>query len=153
MSSQAPTTDRPTVCDTVNAYAAAARGIAVSDDPSLEQLRVNVAKIVEGHEDVSSVRTTARGYNGACEMHVFDFDNQQTALVVIDKHGTVEALPIPAPVPSVAGRSLTEWDSYIGAGRTLTDATDRMQEAVNAGVKLGDLLALQTMRHRQPHKF
>jgi hypothetical protein len=119
---------------------------------SLDTLRDDITRIVQQHETVGSVQTTPRGKRGACTMEVFGHDGQQIAVVTIGADGTVDALPVVlaevvADEPTHAGRTLAEWDAYIGSAPNMTASGDRMQEAAFAGVDFNAMFALQTKRH------
>lgn len=74
----------------------------------LEQLRDDIAKIVHGHPTVESVQTTPRGKKGAGVMKVYGINVGQIATVTIKANGTVEALPVEAPLAAAQARREAE---------------------------------------------
>jgi hypothetical protein len=74
----------------------------------LAQLRDDIAKIVHGHPTVESVQTTPRGKAGACVMKVYGINVGQIATVTIKANGTVEAVPVDAPLADAQARREAE---------------------------------------------
>lgn len=113
-------------------------------DLPLATIREDLERIIHQHPTVDSASTTPRGFDGACDIEAFDFDGAQIALVTLDAKGHVEALT-PEDPPALTERTPAEWDAYIRSAANWADASDRMQEAADAGV---DFAAMTAARDR-----
>jgi len=63
-------------------------------DLPLDRIREDIERIVHGHRAIGAVMTTPRGHHGACDIAIYDYDDEQIALVVIYRDGRVEVLPV-----------------------------------------------------------